>query len=466
MSRRGQSVTHEAIVFFDSDKLVKEMLRAEFDAVLDQVVGLADFAGREMRACFLRINQRLQIVGAVFFLVDFDQHGFVNRSWNLPLSQLLDNAGRGPDLGAGRIRLSCRSQCSIPWHQRQLWDPQLEGDNSSLQKLGAAVRRNRLCLRVEDEPEAIEPPMLQVQEKTTRRRKRSAGADKPHADTDTPAARVAELSQKVLDERVAELGEQHRLQLTAQKGAADEELARLHQHYQIEMAQLKESLESTKLLFKDEKRRTVALKGKLETQAAEFCTLREQAQRDMAEVQGGELERLQQQFELELKARLDQATADLREMLEMREVELFYREEQMGSLREEIARLRREREQLITRSGDQMVQQLVESGIAFVAYLPGSEVINIPIGDLPRYIESPASYVAEQCHVTLSHFQQWSGHHDLPVCGAPLEDGSLCGEPLSKVGRPNQFVPGDSDRCRHHKSGAVTPLHALSGRKP
>ena len=455
MSRRAKSVTHEAIVFFDGDKLVKEMLRTEFEAVLDQVVGMADFAGREMRACFLRINQRLQVVGALFFLVDFDQHGFVNRSWNLPLSQLLDNAGRGPDLGAGRIRFACRSQCSIPWHQRQLWDPQLEGKASSLQQLVAAARRNRLCLPVEpDDDEGAEPPVLQMQETGGRKRRRAA-ADKSAA-----------LSPTVPEERLAELSAQHQLQLAAQKSAADEEQARLHQHYQIEMAQLKESLESTKLLFKDEKRRTVALKSKLEAQVGEFRELREQAQRELAEVQGGELERLQQQFELELKARLDQATAELREMLEMREVELFYREEQMGSLREEIARLRCEREQLITRSGDQMVQQLVESGIAFVTYLPGSEVINIPIGDLPRYIESPAAYVAEQCHVTLSHFHEWSAHHDLPVCGAPLEVGSMCGEPLAKVARPNQFVPGDSDRCRQHKNAAVTPLHALSGRKP
>lgn len=459
MSRRAQSVTHEAIVFFDGDKLVKEMLRSEFEAVLDQVVGLADFAGREMRACFLRINQRLQIVGTLFFLVDFDQHGFVNRSWNIPLSQLLDNAGRGPDLGAGRIRFACRSQCSIPWHQRQLWDPRLEGKNSTLQLLTAAVHRNRLGLPADREEELQEPPVLQVQARPAPgRRKRASSAA---ASAEQSAAQALQQ-----DERSAEQTEEHQLQLAARQAAADEELARLHQHYQIEMAQLKESLESTKQLFKDEKRRSVGLKEKLEAQTESFRTLREESQREMAEAQGDELERLQRQFEMELKARLDQATAELREMLEMREVELFYREEQMGSLREEIARLRREREQLITRSGDQLLQQLVESGIAFVTYLPGSEVINIPIGDLPRYIESPVTYVAEHCHVTLDHFQQWSGHHDLPICGALMEDGSRCGEPLAKVAKPNLFVSGDSDRCRNHKSSAMTPLHASSGRKP
>jgi hypothetical protein len=109
MSTRDIGVVHHAVVFFDANVVVKEMLQVEFEAVLDQVVGLSEFAGREINACFLRINQRLQIVGAVFFLVDFDTRGYVNRSWNVPIEHLIENAGRGPDLGGGRIRLACTS---------------------------------------------------------------------------------------------------------------------------------------------------------------------------------------------------------------------------------------------------------------------------------------------------------------------------------------------------------------------
>ncbi len=139
MSTREMGMVHHAVVFFDANAVVKEMLQVEFEAVLDQVVGLSEFAGREINACFLRINQRLQIVGAVFFLVDFDARGYVNRSWNVPIEHLIENAGRGPDLGGGRIRLACRSQCSVPWHARQLWDPVLEGDGSSLQQMVQAI---------------------------------------------------------------------------------------------------------------------------------------------------------------------------------------------------------------------------------------------------------------------------------------------------------------------------------------
>src|SRR5690606_4376489 len=102
-------------------------------------------------------------IGAVFFLVDFDARGYVNRSWNVPLDHLLDNAGRGPDLGAGRIRLACRSQCSIPWHSRQLWDPVLEGEHNSLRQMMQALQRHRLGLTadVPDITDAVNvPPTL------------------------------------------------------------------------------------------------------------------------------------------------------------------------------------------------------------------------------------------------------------------------------------------------------------------
>src|SRR5690606_7036971 len=101
-----------------------------------------------------------QIIGAVFFLVDFDARGYVNRSWNVPLDHLLDNAGRGPDLGAGRIRLACRSQCSIPWHSRQLWDPVLEGENNSLRQMMQALQRSRpgLTAAGRGRPDAVGGP--------------------------------------------------------------------------------------------------------------------------------------------------------------------------------------------------------------------------------------------------------------------------------------------------------------------
>jgi hypothetical protein len=444
MKARELSVIHQAVVFFDGGKLVKEMLHVEFEAVLDQVVGLPEFAGREIEACFLRINPRLQIVGCVFFLVDFDARGYVNRSWNIPLAHLLDNAGRGPDLGAGRIRLACRSQCSIPWHARQLWDPALEGPGNSFRWMQQALRRNRLGLQVEPEAEDIgEPPLL------------NAGID---GERVVPAAARAQ-NQRLQQEyrgKLAALQEEQRLQLATFKSKAEEQLEQLHQRYQIQLNQMKEALESDRRMFMEEKRRGQDLKEKLEAQAAAFQQLRQQVQRERGLEQSG----LHKPFEAELKARVEQASAELKEMLDMREVELFYREEQLGNLREEVTRLRQERESLINQSGDRLLQRLMESGVTFVTYQPGAEAMTIPGADMARYLDSPLAYVAEKSFVVPELYQQWLSHRELPVCAAPLDGGSICGEPVDKVERPGQFQPGSSDRCarhgpgRHHQLGA------------
>ena len=451
MSKSERGVTHQGVLFFDADSLVKEMLHVEFEAVLDQVVGLSEFAGQEARACFLQINQRLQIVGAVFFLVDFDQRGYVNRSWNVPLQHLLDNAGRGPDLGAGRIRLACRSQCSISWHARQLWDPVLDGELSAFRQMQAAVQRNRLGLPVEVEPPMLELPTLT--DTAPRGRPREAGVS---------VDQITQRLEKASAEKLAAHDEQQRLRLATLKSGMQEQVDQLRQRQQIQLNQAREAVEASRQLLREEKRRAEQLKQQLELQTGEFQRVREQAQREIALERGSEQARvqqisqqLQQQFEAELKARVGQAGAELKEMLDMREVELFYREEQLGNLREEVARLRQERESLISHSGERLLSRLMESGIAFVAYHPGVEAMTIPAADIPRYLESPLAYVADKCFVSPSQYRQWLEHYDLPVCAATLEDGSVCGEPVAKVDRPSDFLGGENDCCPAHQLPAA-----------
>ncbi len=480
MSTREMGVVHHAVVFFDANVVVKEMLQVEFEAVLDQVVGLPEFAGREINACFLRINQRLQIVGAVFFLVDFDARGYVNRSWNVPIEHLIENAGRGPDLGGGRIRLACRSQCSVPWHARQLWDPVFgnekgEGADSSLQQMVQAIQRNRLGLAV-DVPDITEtvaqPPLLdaltddsipQLTEGVAPQKKAAAKNKAAKADPDA-GTRINQILQQEYLGKLAALKEEQQLQLATLKSAAQQQIDQVHQHYQIQLNQMKETVESAQRLLNEEKRRGLKLKEKLAAQADEFQRAREQLVSELAqrEVQQEEaqqqeaeqqrsIEQLQQQFEVELKARIEQASAELKEMLDMREVELFYREEQLGTLREEVARLRSERERLIGQGADRILDNLVDNGVAFVAYQPGVDAMTIPVTDIPRYLESPIAYVAEKCMVTVEQYQRWLAHHELPVCTASDKDGNLCGELIKKIGRPNEFLPGNSDCCARHR---------------
>ena len=59
--------SYDAVLFVDHNKVVKEMLLTEFEAVLDGVVGEPDFSNSTAHAVYLKVNRRLDIIGAVFF---------------------------------------------------------------------------------------------------------------------------------------------------------------------------------------------------------------------------------------------------------------------------------------------------------------------------------------------------------------------------------------------------------------
>ncbi|MDX1693845.1 MAG: chromosome partitioning protein ParA, partial [Ketobacteraceae bacterium] len=140
------SVATEAILFFDKKGVSKEMTYSEFEAVLDGVVGMNDLAGEEARGAYVMVNGRLKVVAVVLFRIGFDRQGYADRSWNIPLRHLADSAGRGPDMGAGPIRLACKSQCPVKWQKDQLWDPVMSSSNNTFVKIRDAIANNRLCL--------------------------------------------------------------------------------------------------------------------------------------------------------------------------------------------------------------------------------------------------------------------------------------------------------------------------------
>lgn len=425
MNGQPRSATHQAVVFFEGDVLTKEMLHVEFEAVLDHVVGLVDFAGREVRACFLRIDGARRILGAVFFLVEFDDSGFVSRSWNIPLQHLLDKAGSGPDLGAGPIRLACRSQCPVAWHQRQLWDPQLERGDNTFDQLVDAVRRNRLGL--------------------------------PSAETSATA--LASSSPAALDDgalmaRFEQIEARHVLKLATLRSEQQREVEQLHRHYRAQLGQLGSSLEAAKQLLRDEKQRNRLLQGRLGEQMDAVRAVRRHGEAELARQadQTGTVEQLREQFALELKVSIERATAELHEMLDMREVELFYRDEQLTALRAETARLRKERDRLIQRGGQQLLGLLAENAVAFVAYPAAGDPITVPADAMAGYLDDPIGWLAERYGLEREHYAAWRRHCELPVC--QLAGAEPCGEPVDRIATPDRFISGISDRCERHRESA------------
>ncbi|ARN75950.1 hypothetical protein [Oceanicoccus sagamiensis] len=347
----------------------------------------------------------------------------------------------------------------MSWHQRALWDPNLDsGDLNSLTLLAKSIRRNRLGLAVVDT--AVEPPIL-------------GGTDSSAKETEAGKAELeARLKKKYQQELKARSGaliEEHKLRIAALKSETQDHIDKLQQQFLEERSLLSETLESTKQLFSEEKHRNLQLKKTLASQTHTMSEARERVQEELEqakEVEQEQLLLLEERFELEYKAKLDEAKTELKEMLDMREVELFYRDEQVKRLNEEVAQLRQEKQQLIDGSGDRVLQRLAENGVSFVAYHPGVDHLTIPLREMSEYLESPVNYVAAKASVDKALYQRWVAHYELPVCNHVLENNQLCARSVPKVERPGRFIVGESDRCIEHNRASNALSELIKVREP
>ncbi len=144
-----QDGLEEIVLLFDADgaAVSAEMLFAEFEALVNQAAPLDEHAASVVKAVYGVVATGLRLRGLVFFQFKVDEEGLLDASFNVPLRYLVRNAGAGPDLGMGSVRLACRGQCPVPWHAVNLWQPQGEGDAHPAMLAQKAVWRNRLGLK-------------------------------------------------------------------------------------------------------------------------------------------------------------------------------------------------------------------------------------------------------------------------------------------------------------------------------
>lgn len=155
-SRMQKPLLTEAVMFFSEQGVSREMLYPEFEALLDGMVSAPECADESIEAVFLQINHRLHIRAAVFFTLDFDLDGYVNRLWNMPLRSLAEKAARGPDLGSGPIRLVCLGYCAQNQYRPSLWKPAQRSGKSDLAHIAQALTRNSLGI-IGEEEEKLSP---------------------------------------------------------------------------------------------------------------------------------------------------------------------------------------------------------------------------------------------------------------------------------------------------------------------
>lgn len=448
MSMQNKPQMVEAVMFFREHGICKEMLFPEFEALLDGIVNMPEFADQQMRAVYVLINPRLMVRAAVFFYLDFDEAGRPDSGWNIPLRHLAERSGRGPDMGAGPIRLACRSQCPVSWHQMHLWDPSLAPGRNDLVVLRDTVKRNQLGLLVEEDKPAVAPERLQV-----------ASEDKWYAP-DSAKAETEQVAAKMEQEhrlKTAQLIKQQRLRISTLGRQHEEDLARFKLAAEEQRKTLLAETHALRQALHQQESLNATLKQQLREQADGFQRSREELNEQLRALERHsrtEADILRSQFNTELQAKITAAVVEYREQIAIRDVELAYRNELDGQLQQEIERLKRERDESISQSGDQVLERLARMGVVFVVYHPGAGHLTIPLQDIARYQENPLAYAASKCFVSEEQYRQWLQHYQQPVCGAVLPNGEPCAIPIERVETPSRFVIDDSNCCARHKTAS------------
>jgi len=449
----------EAVIFFDHGQVSREMLFSEFEAILDSVVPMSEFAHKTARAVYVRIDSKLHITAAVFFKIPFDAEGIADRRWNVPVQQLADGAARGPELGSGPILLSCHSQCSIDWRRKSLWNPSMAPASNSFTQLRKAIAGNRLSLvfEVDEDAEAQNAAATAQQAIDTRGIQQQL------------SVHYKQQFEQEFRNRMANLLKEQRLRITTLTDHSKDVVQKLQQEHQHRLEEYRQHIAEQKQLLDSSERRHGKLKETVEGQAVKITGLREYFQHKLQAAEIGEAEQLQSlqdslqgNYNLELEAKIEAATTELKEMLEMRDFELVYRHEQESSLREEIAQLQSENQSLIGNGSDELLQKLDQSGLSFVSFHPGVGHLTIPIDDISLFLQSPENYAAKKAGVTPAHYQQWLLHYKKPVCAALKTGGELCGVGIDRIMQPSEFHVGEKDRCQAHQTSS-SQLFAVVG---
>jgi hypothetical protein len=448
MSLANANSERTAVLFLDQGTIVRQLRYSEFEAVLDHVGAMGAFASSQAQAVFLEIDGSLRVIAAVFFVLGFDAKGYPDSQWNLPLQLLASQGLQGPDLGAGPIRLATHSRCPISWHRDQLWDPPLTDTANPFDAIVQVVRENRLGMSEYTESAAA------------RARHGSEGqAAQPwdHQDNSTKALHRDERNRlahrlKAARRRVAQL-----------RRGQQQQLIELHSRHRRQLSQLEQAVAALQLQLGEEHRVSSHLKQSLDAQTEHFGRMRTLISQQIQTIEDGD--NLEQQLGEEFNVRLEATTADLQEVLERKDVELFYRDGEIKCLGENIARLEQQKLDLETRlAGSDFLREMSDAGISFVAIQPGAGEFRVPLEDIPAYLQSPQEYAARYCYVDIQHYRTWLDHNRKPVCHEMTENGKICNLPVHRCGSPATFEPGESDRCSQHKASSMTLRQVMQSR--
>ncbi len=500
MFERPSQRAQEVIFFISDTGVSKEMMFTEFEAVLDGVVGLQEFANTTSYCVFSVINPGLQPQAFVFFTIDFDENGEPPSTWNLPFQTLIQKANP-VTFGSYQAKVITQSSCSTEWHKTGLWDP----SEQVVAVICEAIQANKLCLSTESmdgqarqqsipsfatQPAAQFAASVPVHSRPSHIQS-SQGHSLPELMKEVAAqlSGVQDVDRDASRRLEKELGEtiktltvdlhamtQRATELEQKNLALMEESFKQKSSFSQMRADLEQSLDEKIKLSVAEARQALKTKyeKKLKTYEQEYKNRYTEKVSAMKNTTSASTQAVQDmQNMLQDKDRMLDEKNHRIDHLEERHAEdaLKLREQaesidkleaKMKQMSEELAMFRKEKLRLMADGADKFFEKLENSGLNFIAYHPGAGHISVSVKQVAEYIENPQIFAAEKVGLSLEAYQYWLGHYEKPCCQAPIIGGKTCGQKIQRHDNPRDFSPGISDRCEKHKTGISATQRVFS----
>ncbi|HEY7883701.1 MAG TPA: hypothetical protein VIC08_02005 [Cellvibrionaceae bacterium] len=425
----------EAVIIFEAGKIAREMQYPEFEAVMDGYVPMIDYAGTRATAVYLLINNHFKITTCVFFLADFNERGMISKGWNVPMQRLAELAARGPDLGAGAIKLACFSQCPMELQQNNLWDPCMDPGRNSFVLLRKAVQSNRLGL-VFSEVSKSEAPL------------------ESREDNDELRRSLEHKYTQAMRNRLAQTLKTQRLRIQTLNSRMQARVKDLKREHQQRLESYQQALTRTESEKQGAEAALSALQEELDLHVRKAESIREYYEHKLSNQRTGEnsqAEQIELTLEREFEHRLNEIRQQLEQQLDMKEMELFYRQQRETALTDELEQVRKDHEALLNNGAEQLLTRLQSAGVSFVVHEPGAGQMTIPVDRIGDFINNPTAYVADYCGVSESLYKSWQDHYHSPYCNAINDDGEECGKGVKRILNPCDFHDGESNRCSEHQ---------------
>lgn len=389
----------EAVFILHQHDVVASYWLADFEQRVRRQSSLASIASDKLLAAYVQIGNHRCAEAIVLFEIPLQRHssevGVPVSDWYMPLRRLADSAGRGPNMGAGRIKLACQTQCSISWHADSLWEP-VTSDFMAIRK---ALRDNRL---------AAGATTAQSAEKTV--------------DPVSAVERVSGTSAS---------------SLLAQK------------HTDPEVEELKRTLRNEVEAYRNQ---LAQLQHEIERQRGMNEKLNRQSQASMANDHHGDVEQLRQlhcQQVADLEQQIEQLKSELELSLHNSTTDTGVDAgsapaTESGADNDQMLRLQQQVESLEEQSIDRFVSRIGGLDAVLVAFHPGAGHLTITPDNMKLYADNPIAYAAQKCFVGEEAYRNWLDHYDDPRC-------QQCQAEIPRVEQPRDFEYRLSAFCKLHK---------------